>query len=809
MIPHHFMSSKNTLLPETKPSQQEKIARWTLMGLFLLFSVLWLLAPISREEGFADTSRYPDVFKGLIAHGPSWWTPNYMLGQHLSTMYVAGLSIGLLSLGVKCLGFLIGAMASFKMVVILFAAGSLVSMNALIRSMGGSRLIGIVGAGFYLLIPVMMARGPVYEHFGQFMTFIFTPLLFRGIIAVAERRSPAEIVLLGVAAAGLALSYAKVAVIMAPVLALWAWAVLRERSDWQPLIKAYVMSLGVAVLCGLVPLLPGAKEFANAAGFLFDPLDGWKSHYSFKTALSLIDPSNYLLTGLGPDYESDSAFFHMGVVPLLLLSLGLALRGLAEWRKSKVGFWFLILNASWLIGLWFSAGPAGILGGHLDLLKHAQQMLDTNIPFAWLSLVWLGWVAWLTAKHLFRERVIPAFIATVAFLMLPVFHVAELLFPMFRDIRAPESFFSTTGFCCLAAATALVSGEIFTQLIPQGRRMALAGASLGIMLFQLLSMSQIYTSRLLPNDLWKDYSAACEFLKSAPIEGRVHPLSGRYFYLTLPQQAGRAVDTEASGRHFQLKWVRHLEAAGNASGDTLKSYLNLAGVAYILLDKEDPFSPKQMQDFFRSIYPVAFENKYFAVLANPGTLYPAFLARDFVALPKESYAMAPATLQLLPQNLITVETGGVDSNMPGFAGQAKGPNQIELLQQYQGKAGQPFGRVPLVGNRMDDYQRMTYQLPPTVSGWLVVSEAYHPDWTVTIDAKPTEVHRAESALLSAYVPSGSHEVVFQFKVPAWYSLCLVFGALSWIVALAALLYLPSKWAPAKWRNWWVGEKSKR
>jgi hypothetical protein len=148
----------------------------------------------------------------------------------------------------------------------------------------------------------------------------------------------------------------------------------------------------------------------------------------------------------------------------------------------------------------------------------------------------------------------------------------------------------------------------------------------------------------------------------------------------------------------------------------------------------------------------------------------------------------------------------MDRNMPGFAGMAKGPNQIELLQQYQGKAGQPFACVPLVGNRMDDYQRMTYQLPPTVSGWIVVSEAYHPDWTVLIDGKPAEVHRAEAALLSTYVPIGSHELTFQFKAPAWYSFCLALGALSWIVALAAMLYLPSKWAPTKWREWWLGEK---
>jgi Bacterial membrane protein YfhO len=285
----------------------------------------------------------------------------------------------------------------------------------------------------------------------------------------------------------------------------------------------------------------------------------------------------------------------------------------------------------------------------------------------------------------------------------------------------------------------------------------------------------------------------------------VHPLSGRYFYLTLPQKSGRAVDSESLLRHFQLKWVRHLEAAGNSSGEALKSYMNIAGVAYILLDKEDPFSPKQMQDFFRSVYPVVFENRYFAVLANNATLYPAFLAHDFVSLPLGSYAMAPAALQLLNQNIATVETAAPDQSIPGFAGMAKGPNQVELLGQYQGRAGQPFGRVPLVGSRMDDYQRMNYRLPVDASGWLVVTEAYHPDWTVTIDGKVAEVHRAEAALLSTYVPVGSHEVVFQFKSPAWYSLCLNLGALSWIIALVAMLYLSTKWAPAKWRVWWIGK----
>lgn len=113
------MSKKS---PESTPetnSSMEKLAFWTLTSLFVLLSIVWLLAPISREEGFADTVRVPDVFKGMLTHGPSWWTPNYMMGQHLATMYIAGLSIGTLALGPTFLGPVIGAMASFKLITLL------------------------------------------------------------------------------------------------------------------------------------------------------------------------------------------------------------------------------------------------------------------------------------------------------------------------------------------------------------------------------------------------------------------------------------------------------------------------------------------------------------------------------------------------------------------------------------------------------------------------------------------------------------------------------------------------------------------
>jgi len=783
-----------------------KSIRWPIWigGIFILFiGVAWLIQAPSREEAFGDNGKHWDLCQGVIGG----WTPNFMLGHSLMTLQVSGWGIFLTVLSEKLFGPLIGVLASMKALSIGFMAAAWWTMYLLMLKLRVGRGTALLAALFYILLPSINVAIAVYEHMGVGLCFVFVPLILRGIIAVAEDGSPREIVALGLAAGALALSYTKIAVVLSPILLLWTLETIsHNRSELRRVLFGYGCSLLVAGITAVVFLLPASREFGFAAGFLFDPLDGWKHHYSFKTPLLWIDLWGALTKGGDGNLTGDAAMFWIGLVPLVALSLVLGLGLLSEWRASKAGRWFLVLTACWLVGTWFASGPDGLLLGHIHVLKTAQGLTDTSIPILWLSLIWMGWMIYSTSSQLLSKRSfwMPALI-TAMVLGVPVFRIAEFL-PLFGDIRAPESFWSVGGFCCLAAAVGMAFWMLFTVVIAEQWRRPVAIIVGILMLLELYPVHSSYWTRGMDRQLFTEYDQAAAFLKTAPIQGRVHPLSGRYFYLTLPEKAGRAIDSESLLRHFQLKWVRHLEVAGNASGDALRSYLNLAGVAYILLDKEDPFSPKQMQDFFRSVYPVVFENRYFAVLANPGTLYPAFLAHDFVALPPESYPMAPATLQLLPQNLITVEMGGVDRNMPGFAGMAKGQNQIELLSQYQGKAGQPFARVPLVGNRMDDYQRMTYQLPPIVSGWLVVTEAYHPDWTVTIDGKPAEVHRAEAALLSTFVPPGSHEVVFQFKAPAWYSLCLALGTLSWIVALAALLYLPSKWAPARWREWWNGGK---
>jgi hypothetical protein len=49
----------------------------------------------------------------------------------------------------------------------------------------------------------------------------------------------------------------------------------------------------------------------------------------------------------------------------------------------------------------------------------------------------------------------------------------------------------------------------------------------------------------LERGVWSDFVAAQEFLKSAPLQGRVYPFSGRYFYMMTPWLSARPLAAEA------------------------------------------------------------------------------------------------------------------------------------------------------------------------------------------------------------------------------------------------------------------------
>jgi hypothetical protein len=637
---------------------------------------------------------------------------------------------------------------------------------------------------------------------------VFAPWVLWALIGLADQSSWKNSLIVALLSAGMTLTFTKLAVAFAPLALLFAgYLWVSNEEGRKSLLNGLLRSLALFVPLAVIPLLPTLREVQWLAMFQFDPFAAWQQNFSLKSLVSWLDRGNALQQGMPPGFTADLGGFYVGVLALAV--------GIVAWRRgeqsgeedvetrSLIGVLKVVFGMLLFLS-WMSAGPRCIAQGMLEFLKSATSAPDLSIPLFWLVAVGqcvLLWLIWPDHPRRDWARVS----AILVFLGVPGFRLYELL-PFAHDIRAPWSVWQVGG----SLAVALLFG-VGVALLLRGRKDGmLSSGGLAILLVILLAGDySVYLMRYAMGAMapatYPAFEQICAQLRQAPA-GTVYPLSGRYFYLQIPALTGKPIEQEAFNSYFGLAWRRSLENAGMAAPESMQVGLSLLGCSYIFIDKQDPNTPPNLQQTMRALFPVLMENEYFVVLANQGSLYPAFLGHDFVALPQGSYAMAPAAVQLAPQNLITVEMAGVDRNAPGFAGMAKGPNQIELLSQYQGKAGQPFERVPLAANGKNGPQRMSYQLPPTASGWLIATQAYHPDWTATIDGKPVEVRRAEAALLSAFVPQGSREVVFEYRAPSWYSFCLALGLISWLAALSVLIYFPSRFAPAKWSDSWANGK---
>lgn len=761
-----------------------------------LVGIVWLFKGPTDQELLANAAKAMDFHPWS-----EWWSDSFLGGTSQAPGLTTLLTYLVLKAFIVPFGVTVGSKLASLLAVFLGGLG----VAALLRRWTGDETAAWVGGVAYILGPQMALRLAGNEHLPVVFSMVFAPWVLWALIGLAHQPSWKNSLIVSLLSAGMTLAFTKLAVVFAPLALLFAaYLWLSDKSSRQALVRGLVRSLVIFIPLAVIPLLPTLREVQWLAMFQFDPFTAWQQNFSLKSLLSWLDRGNVLQQGMSPGFTADLGGFYVGAVSL---AVGI----IAWWRTTRseeenAGSKSLLSVLKVVFGMllfvsWLSAGPRCIAQGMLEFLKSATSAPDLSIPLFWLIaagqcvLLWMIW-----PDHPRRDW--GRIAAILVFLGVPGFRLYELL-PFAHDIRAPWSVWQVGG----SLAVALLFG-VGVALLLRGRvdGMLSSGGLAFLLVILLAGDYSVYLLRYgtgaMAPATHPAFEQVCTQLRQAPA-GTVYPLSGRYFYLQIPALTGKPIEQEAFNSYFGLAWRRALDNAAMAAPESMQIGLSLLGCSYIFIDKQDPNTPPNLQQTMRSLFPVLMENEYFVVLANPGTLYPAFLAHDFVALPQGSYAMAPAAVQLAPQNLITVEMAGVDRNAPGFAGMAKGPNQIELLSQYQGKAGQPFIRVPLAVNAQNGSQPMVYQLPPTASGWLIATQAYHPDWTATIDGKPAQTTRAEAALLATFVPAGSHEVVFQFKPPVWYSICLALGAFSWIVALAALLYLPSKYVPGKWRERWL------
>ena len=400
--------------------QKSKYIEWPFwVGLFFIgvITVAWLCQMPSREEAYGDTGDLWDLMRGPIGG----WTPNYMMGHSLAPLQVAVWSEFFSNISIAVFGFFLGVLSATKIAALCYIAASGWTMYLLLLKLRAGLSVALLGGLLYMILPSINVAIGIYEHCSVGLCMAFTPLILRGIVAVAEEGSPREIVGLGLAAGALALSYTKIAIVMSPMLLLWTAETLRQNPTYfRRTLIGYGGSMLVAATTTIIFLLPASREFGFAAGFLFDPVDGWKHHYAFKTPLLWIDLWGFLTKG-SPELTGDAQMFQIGLIPLVGLSLALTLSSLAEFRASQLGRWFLILTGCWLLSIWFASGPDGILLGHINVLKTSQGLPDTTIPLLWLSLIWIGWLIYKTASQLLPKKAWAPALITLVMLVVPVF----------------------------------------------------------------------------------------------------------------------------------------------------------------------------------------------------------------------------------------------------------------------------------------------------------------------------------------------------------------------------------------------------
>ncbi len=78
-------------------------------------------------------------------------------------------------------------------------------------------------------------------------------------------------------------------------------------------------------------------------------------------------------------------------------------------------------------------------------------------------------------------------------------------------------------------------------------------------------------------------------------------------------------------------------------------------------------------------------------------------------------------------------------------------------------------------------------------GYLVLTDAYYPGWSATINGSATPIQRADVMFRAVSIPAGTSAVVFEYR-PSWLTPALLIGAAAWISVLLGVILLRQRHA---------------
>jgi dolichol-phosphate mannosyltransferase len=765
---------------------------------FTLLVVLfagWLGNGPSNQELLANYAKSKDLWDLMVVNkGFAWWTPNYLGGAPTAPLAGMGLAMFWLVLG----GVFTDPIFGGKALGFLSLTISGVLMSAFIRRLTGDKQAGWIAAFLYALGPQAVLRLAGNEHMPVVFCMPYPPLIGWALLDIATRNSGKGTVILSLAMAGMSLTFNKMTAVFAPVaFGLAIWLHFRYPHKTMPILRCCLIAGGIFFFLGVLPQLPGLREAGWMTLFSNDPLLGWQSSFSIKAPLSWFDRGGLLLQGMPGNFTVDEGGFYLGLVVVVATAVALEYR--RRGSESSLDRTLKLFIALFLLVQWFSLGPRSGLGGMGEFLKSAQGIQDWVLPIFWISA--LGPIVMLALIWPNGRWKWPTFVIALAvYLLVPGFRLFEMI-PLAGTIRAPWSFWQLGGAFCLAGVGSLA----VTRFCQEKTKTWLPPI---VLLVAAIDFAPYYGNFFKPGleqGTYEGFLQAADFLKTQSKQGSILPLSGRYFYMRLPQLTGRPISTEAFQAYFMSKGLRAIQDAGGSGADFMRLSLSLQGVRYIFLDRKDVDTPEQLQSAFKQQYPTVFENPFFTILENPNSLAPGFFAENYVFIPPSRYEYSGADLGLARLYFLPVEIPGIEMNDPTLAGIMNPENgEVELTTRFRDKEGKPF-RLLDPSACLHEGPNVWKIFPEGHSGWLMLTQAWHPDWQVFADGVKTDLRRVAVAFTGTRLREGVREVCFTFAPPIWVSLSLGLGLGSWIFVLAGAAYLRFSIAQTSWKKWWEGE----
>jgi dolichol-phosphate mannosyltransferase len=723
----------------------------------------------STQEAWAQIAKTRELWACLThPDGPQWWTPFFMGGSpwttQSGTVFTSCWLFGWITLA--------GDEAGSKLSILAFIPCAAASMFLFARRASRREDMALIASVAYTLCPSLWFRALSVEHTFMVGAIAILPLVCWSALHLSEKPSLLSAWVFGVSCSFLALFYIKVALLAAPLLLVFfIWAAWKNQglaSFLTPKVWATVC-LSILVLA-IIPLLPSLREAGSAALFQFLGLETSQHLYSSRTALHFFDRMGVvfpLICGHFPATTAAGAYYP-GAVPLLGLSLLFVFRHrlLAKACPRCTSVLRISITLA-LLAFWLSHGPSSVLiHTCLAWVGGVHQAPDFFRALLWLSLAAQGLVVYsLVPRDVPMCRHI-ALALTLIYLFVPGYFFLSWL-PFYSDLRAPFDFYQITGLVWICLASGIACALWIERL---SRPLFRVAASVVLILVWAVDFSghlRIPGSTAYPEADLPLYAEVVNLLREDPHPGGVFVHARDHLYLSLPAQTGRPLVKETFQDYLQQRGLAAFLTAGERSPNRLQS-LRLAGVAFVVVDRLNPLLESEFLGELHNSLQLVLENRRYTVFRFQQPLAPAYLGSPIPSTATPSIPDLIAALADSHHGFVPIDLDPAADTLGSLP-----PTRPNTL---------PYTALPsshFIRNAPASFTLIS----PAVRRWIVVPEAWHPDWKATVEGRPVRVSKAFGAFIAIPGADTPQTWIFRFEPPLWVHLCSILGAFFWIVAL--------------------------